>query len=288
MIFKPVQLGREALDRDTLIADRKFCKRFGPCGVGEKALYLSSFYLNCRYYLPYGGITRVFKRVAMSRGGYSHKGIFASIPYLVVEYDGGREKQCTYKYEEQVDQLLTCLKQVRPEIKQVSAAAEARLAEREREEAARPRPELTEEARQTLKTLREAETVLEKRPDLYLELSKSARQKRQLDLTLSARRSGKMKKREEDIPPRAERAKQAMEAFLGDCQPFPLPARYAHPVVLRRMGRTVEEGRAVTLQEALETVKADLKALNSSVEVSQEEHDEVAAVKPLFLNEDYK
>ena len=285
MLFKPVQLGREALDKDVLIADRKSCKRFGPCGVGEKALYLSSFYRSCRYYLPYGGITRVFKRVAMSKGGYSHKGVFASIPYLVVEYDGGREKQCTYKYEEQVDQLLAYLKRVRPEIKQVSAAAEVRLEERVREQP--PKPELTGEALDTLKALKAAEAVLEKRPDLYLELSKSARQLRELNLILSARRGGKMKKREEDIPSRAERAKEAMEAFLQDYTPFPLPARYAHPIVLRRMGR-VEEGRADTPEQALETVKADLKALNSSVQVSQEEHDEVVAVKAMFLNEGYR
>ena len=284
MLFKPVQLGLEALDKDVLIADRKSCKRFGPCGVGEKALYLSSFYRSCRYYLPYGGITRVFKRVAMSKGGYSHKGVFASIPYLVVEYDGGREKQCTYKYEEQVDQLLAYLKRVRPEIKQVSAAAEERLAEREQP----PKPELTQEAVDTLKALKAAEAVLEKRPDLYLELSKSARQLRELNLILSARRGGKMKKREEDIPSRAERAKEAMEAFLQDYTPFPLPARYAHPIVLRRMGRCVEEGRADTPEQALETVKADLKALNSSVQVSQEEHDEVVAVKAMFLNEGYR
>lgn len=286
MLFKPVQLGREALDREALAADRRSCKRFGPCGVGEKALYLSSFYLNCRYYLPYGGITRVFKRVAMSKGGYSHKGVFASIPYLVVEYDGGKEKQCTYKYEEQVDQLLACLKQKHPEIKQVSAAGEDRLAKREREQP--PKPELTQEALETLKALKEAEAVLEKRPDLYLELSKSARQLRQLNLTLSTRRGGKMKKREEDIPPRAERAKRAMEAFLKDYEPFPLPARYAHPIVLRRMGRAVEEGRSASPEQALEAVKADLKALNSSVEVSQEEHDEVVAIKAMFLNEDYR
>ena len=286
MLFKPVQLGREALDKDVLIADRKSCKRFGPCGVGEKALYLSSFYRSCRYYLPYGGITRVFKRVAMSKGGYSHKGVFASIPYLVVEYDGGREKQCTYKYEEQVDQLLAYLKRVRPEIKQVSAAAEVRLEERVREQP--PKPELTGEALATLKALKAAEAVLEKRPDLYLELSKSARQLRELNLILSARRGGKMKKREEDIPSRAERAKEAMEAFLQDYTPFPLPARYAHPIVLRRMGRCVEEGRADTPEQALETVKADLKALNSSVQVSQEEHDEVVAVKAMFLNEGYR
>lgn len=284
MLFKPVQLGREALDRNTLIADRKSCKRFGPCGVGERALYLSSFYLNCRYYLPWSGVTRVFKRVAMSKGGFSHKGTFASIPYLVVEYDGGEEKQCTYKYEEQVDQLLACLKRTHPEIKQVSAAAEERLAEREQP----PKPELTQEAVDTLRALKAAEAVLKKRPDLYLELSKSARQLRQLNLILSARRGGNMKKREADIPSRAERAKAAMEAFLTDYQPFPLPSRYAHPIVLRRMGRCVEEGRADTPEQALETVKADLKALNSSVQVSQEEHDEVVAVKAMFLNEDYR
>ena len=284
MLFKPVQLGREALDRNTLIADRKSCKRFGPCGVGERALYLSSFYLNCRYYLPWSGVTRVFKRVAMSKGGFSHKGIFASIPYLVVEYDGGEEKQCTYKYEEQVDQLLACLKRTHPEIKQVSAAAEERLAEREQP----PKPELTQEAVDTLRALKAAEAVLKKRPDLYLELSKSARQLRQLNLILSARRGGNMKKREADIPPCAERAKAAMEAFLTDYQPFPLPSRYAHPIVLRRMRRCIETGRAATPEQALETVKADLKALNSSVQVSQEEHDEVVAVKAMFLNEDYR
>ena len=286
MIFKPVQLGREALERDILAADRKSCKRFGPCGVGERALYLSSFYLNCRYYLPYSEITRVFKRVVMSKGGFSHKGIFASIPYLVAEYDSGREKQCTYKHEEQVDQLLAYLKQTHPEIKQVSAAGEARIEEKEREQPLKP--ELTREAMDTLKTLKEAETVLEKRPDLYLELSKSARAKRQLLLKAAQRRGGAVKSKEQPILDRAVRAQKEMERFLSGLEEFPLPARYAHPVVLRRMERTIEAGRAVTPIQALEVVKADLKALNSSVEVSQEEHDEVVAVKAMFLNENYR
>lgn len=284
MIFRPAPLGREALDKDTLTADRKACKRFGPCGVGEKALYLSSFYLGCRYYLPYGGISRVFKRVAMSKGGFSHKGVFASIPYLVAEYDGGREKQCVYKYEEQVDQLLACLKQLRPEIKQVSAAAESRLAEREQS----PKPELTEEARDTLKSLRAAETVLETRPELYQALSESARRKRQLLLAAGQRRGGKIKTREQPILEQAARAQEEMAQFLNGRQDVPLPPRYAHPIVLRRMERAVEAGRAVTVDQALEIVKADLKALNSSVEVSRAEYDEVTAVKALFLNENYR
>lgn len=286
MIIKPIPLGRETLDRTELTADRKTCRRFGPCGVGKKALYLSSFYISCRYYLPYGGITRVFKRVAMSRGGFSHKGIFASIPYLVVEYDDGREKQCVYKYEEQVDQLLAFLKQTCPDIKQVSAQVEKRLAERTREQI--PRPELTEEAQQTLKALHEAEALLERRSDLYQELSQSARQKRQLLLTAQRRRGGAIKPREQPVLDRAKQAQGEMERFLHGHGEFPLPARYAHPIVLRRMGRAVEAGWASTAEQALEVVKNGLKALNSSVEVSQEEHDEVVAIKAMFLNEDYR
>ena len=97
MIFKPVQLGRRRLEDSALATDKKSCKRFGPCGVGEEALYLNSFYIERRFYVTYDSITRVFKRVAMSKGGFSKKGVFASMPYLVVEYDGGKEKQCNFK-----------------------------------------------------------------------------------------------------------------------------------------------------------------------------------------------
>jgi prephenate dehydrogenase len=49
------------------------------------------------------------------------------------------------------------------------------------------------------------------------------------------------------------------------------------------MLRVLKSGRAGSREEALEAVKEDLRALNSSVTVSKEEHDEVAAVKPLFM-----
>ena len=99
MLFHPAQLGLAHLDKATLEADKKACKKIGPCGVGKKALYLNSFYIDRRYYLPYGSISRVFKRVAMSEGGFSGKGMFASMAYLVVEYDGGKQKQCNFKDE---------------------------------------------------------------------------------------------------------------------------------------------------------------------------------------------
>ena len=78
MIFRPAQLGMAKLDRLELEADKKACRKIGPCGVGKKALYLNSFYIDRRYYLPYGSISRVFKRVAMSSGGFTGKGMFAS------------------------------------------------------------------------------------------------------------------------------------------------------------------------------------------------------------------
>lgn len=335
MIFKPAPLGAARLDPGTLEEDKKNCKKIGPCGVGQKAIYLNSFYIDRRYYLPYSSVTRVFKRVAMSQGGFSGKGVFASIPYLVVEYDGGRQKQCNFKIEEQVDQILALLEQEQPQIKRVSAAAEQRLAARKAALAAQPRPELSPQARKNLGALQNAADYLEKRPELSLELSQSAKRKRAYQRTSPSYRWVAMaitvfgaaaflygiwallrggtfaiyftlfglaaiflfsgfsvlptaRNNKTSVTKRSERAVQAMEAYIAGYPDFPLPARYAHPIVLRRMQRAIEQGRAVWPAEALEAVKQDLKALNADVQVSQEEYDEVVAIKAMFLNEDYR
>ena len=334
MFMKPIPLGHETLDPAGLTADRKDCRRFGPCGAGKRALYLNSFYLDCRYYIPYE-VERVFKRVAMSAGGFSHRGVFASIPYLVVEYGGGKQKQCNFKYEDQVDQLLEYLSKLRPSIPRVSREGEARLAKRERERAARVLPELTEQADRSVRLLQKAEAYLEERPDLTGELSRSAREKRAYlrskpsyrYVALAVTAAGLLaliygiyaltqgagtalyfllfglaalfmfsganvlptsRNNRKAVMGRAEAAQGAMEAYLKEFPKFPLPPRYAHPAVLRRMRRALEEGRAESPEGALEVVKRDLKALNSSVEVDQEEYDEVMAIKPMFLNEDYQ
>ena len=85
MLFAPVRLGSTALSAEVLTADVKNCKHFGPCGVGEKALYLNGFLFDRHYYVALGDIRRVFKRVAMSKGGFTGNGVFGAIPYLVVE-----------------------------------------------------------------------------------------------------------------------------------------------------------------------------------------------------------
>jgi hypothetical protein len=69
---------------------------------------------------------------------------------------------------------------------------------------------------------------------------------------------------------------------------FPLPVRYAHPLTVARMIRSIREGRSETVEEAFEDMKAVLKSLNSSVTVSQTEYDEVITIKPIFLLEHYQ
>ena len=178
MIFKPAQLGLARLDAHELEEDKKACRKIGPCGVGKKALYLNSFYIDRRYYLPYGSITRVFKRVAMSSGGFTGKGMFASMAYLVVEYDGGKQKQCNFKDERDVDTLLALLAKEQPQIKRLSAAGEQVLEKKEAEKAARKLPELSKDAQHSLTVLKKAKEYLEAKPEIAEELSAAERRKR--------------------------------------------------------------------------------------------------------------
>lgn len=338
MIFKPVKLGRDGLTEQELQTDRKKSRNFGPCGVGEKALYLNSFYIDRRYYIPFTSVTRVFKRVAMSRGGFSGKGMFATIPYLVVEYDDGKEKQCNFKYEENVDRMLACIGKFHPEIRLVSRAAEERLKKREQERAERFLPELSKEAQGEAGRLQEAREYLEIRPELGIALSQSARRKRAYDksspsykwvaLAISLLGAASLiygiyslinhvefavyftlfgmaaiflfsgasmlptsRNNRTYILNRVRLAKEEMEEYLkgyGGKSGFPVPARYAHPVVLKRMIEIIMEGRAECADNALEVLKEDLRALNSDVQVEQEEYEEVVAIKAMFLNEDYR
>ena len=177
-MFPTKALSQKTLTPEELKADKKACRKIGPCGVGKKALYLNSFYIDRRFYIPYGAITRVFKRVAMSKGGFTGKGAFASIPYLVVVYDNGKEQQCNFKHEEHVDQILELIQQNHLRIKTISAEGERKIAERRAAEAAKPKPVLSKEALAEVDYLKVAREYLEKRPSLYEKLSKAAKDKR--------------------------------------------------------------------------------------------------------------
>ena len=338
MIFKPAQLGMAKLDQQELVEDRKSCKKIGPCGVGKKALYLNSFYIDRRYYLPYGSISRVFKRVAMSSGGFTGKGMFASMAYLVVEYDGGKQKQCNFKDERDVDKLLEVLAKEQPQIPLLSEAGEQALQKKEAEKAARKLPELTDEAKHSISMLKKAKEYLEEKPELAEELSAAERRKRaQLQskpvyryvalaifvfgivsaayglyavtnhvgnygiyfalfgfaaifLFSSYNMLPTARNNNNAIMKRADKAETAMAEYVKHYPngAFPVPSCYAHPIVLKQMTDAIEEGRAVTVPEALDAVEARLKSLNADVQVEQEEYDEVVVIKAMFLNHDYQ
>ena len=304
MLFKPAQLGLARLDSAELEADRKACKKIGPCGVGKKALYLNSFYIDRRYYLPYTSITRVFKRVAMSAGGFTGKGMFASMAYLVVEYDGGKQKQCNFKDERDVDALLELLAKQQPQIRLLSAAGEQALQKKAEEKAARKLPELSDDAKHTVTVLRRAKEYLDAKPELSNELSAAQRRKRAqlkskpvyryvalaIFLFSSYNMLPTAHNNNSAIMKRADQADAAMAEYVKHYPngSFPVPSCYAHPIVLKRMIDAVEEGQAVTTAEALDAVKARLQAVNADVQVEQEEYDEIVAIKALFLNHDYQ
>ena len=333
MIFAPARLGSVTLDNETLAADKKGCRRFGPCGVGEKALYLNSFFIDRHYYVALSSVRRVFKRVAMSKGGFTGKGAFGSIPYLVVEYDGG-EKQCNFKHEEDVDNLLACLSKLCPDLPLQSRKVEQHMAQQRAENDRCYLKELTPQAQAERERLEQARTFLEDHTNLTRRLSQAAKAKRVNDrsnpsykwVALAIVIAGlialvygvvSMIRGTNSVGiyfalfglaavflfsgahvlPTARNNKTALtreweqaQADLAAVLPkdFPLPARYAHPVVLTRMIRVLREGRAQTADEALDVVKRDLKALTADVQVEQWEYDEVVAVKPMFLLSDYQ
>ena len=73
MIFKPVKLGRDGLTEQELQTDRKKSRNLDPA-AGRKGAVPEQLYIDRRYYIPFTSITRVFKRVAMSREVSAAKG----------------------------------------------------------------------------------------------------------------------------------------------------------------------------------------------------------------------
>ncbi|MFR4336972.1 MAG: hypothetical protein ACLT33_01840 [Lachnospira pectinoschiza] len=181
MLFKPHCLSRTTLSKEELVKDRKNCRKFGPCGVGEKAIYLNSFYFDRRYYIPLSNVKRIFKRVAMSKGGFTGKGLFATIPYLVVEYDNGEEKQCNFKFEENVDSLLAYIKQTHPYIRLHSEEAEKRLKQKERLKEQKKAVAISKEAKANVAVLNNCMEYLNRNEELSIQLSAGAKRKRVYD-----------------------------------------------------------------------------------------------------------
>ena len=176
-------LSEKKLDKEILKKDKREAKHIGPVGIGEKALYLNSFYIDRMYYIPIEAIERVYKRVAMSKGGFSGRGMFASLSYLVVEYDGGKEKACLIRKEWKLDEALSEIRKRFPNLPTMSKRAEEKLRSEEEEEKAKLLPKLSEEAEKSVFAIEEADKILQEREELYKNLAVRAKQERMVQST---------------------------------------------------------------------------------------------------------
>lgn len=85
-----------------------------------------------------------------------------------------------------------------------------------------------------------------------------------------------------------DKALEAMARSLKHLPDFPVPVYYCHPFTCDRMIRILRQERAQDISGAMDVLKSDLKAADSSVALSGDDYSEVVMIKPLFLVADYK
>ena len=331
MLFMPVSKGIRTLSDAELRSDLESVRKTGSCALGRQAAYFSSPVPGRKYYLAYGDIHRIFKRIAMTKGGFTGKGVFGSLPYLAAVLTDGSERQFRVDTEAEADEFLREFHKLCPDVPLLSKSSEEKLAVREASAPQKVLPGLSPEAAAELALLEKAKGWLEMEPSVPAGLSRAAAAKRSSDLmnpfyrylavcmlaggilccaggaaamqkgagtgiyflmigaalllfSLSSRLlpAGRSSPRHADAlwQKALASSRDLLDTYGGS---FPLPPQYAHPAALTRMIRSIREGRAQNAAEAAELLKADLKAATSDVTVSQEEYDEITAIKPMYL-----
>lgn len=110
MLFVPKPLGKGSIASDIIKTDIEKAEKFGKCAVSSKAIYIGNIIRSNSRYVPVSSVDRVFKRLAVTKGFFEGNRVFATIPYLVVVYDGGLEKQVKFDNEEELNLLLDSVK----------------------------------------------------------------------------------------------------------------------------------------------------------------------------------
>ena len=110
MLFTPRPLSEMTLSKEVLKADKKDAHSFDQCSLGKLALYVGSYGLSNVYYIPLSRVNRVFKRLAVSKGFYEKGKIFGSLCYLVIRYDGTKEKVVRFTHEEDLNDMLNAFR----------------------------------------------------------------------------------------------------------------------------------------------------------------------------------
>ena len=109
MYIPPKSLSDRKLPPEKLRPDRTCCTEYEDFGLGDKALYVEYFACSRMGYIPLSAITRVYKRLGVSKGFFEGK-MYGTLCYLVVRYDG-QEKAFRFTHEENVDALLNAFRE---------------------------------------------------------------------------------------------------------------------------------------------------------------------------------
>jgi len=110
MLFNPKPLGKTILSPNEVKSNLEIADRFEQCAISDTVIFLgTAFKANTRY-IPVSDVERVFKRLAVTKGFFEDNKVFASIPYLVLLYDKGSEKQIRFENEEELNQFLASVK----------------------------------------------------------------------------------------------------------------------------------------------------------------------------------
>lgn len=330
------ELGNIRLDKEVIRQDRKTCVRFENCGIGKEAIYLGNYFFSCCKVIPLNCIIRIYKRVAMSKGGFTGKGVFGSIPYVVVLLNDGTEAFTSFKNEINVDKFIDYVKDKFPNIKTISAKQEELLAKAKAEREARRKKDLSDIAKDSIKKLNEVKEYLLKYKDEERTLSVAAKEKRAsmlsknvyiyfvwIMLVIGIITTGygvyaiinkfgnsmyitifgfaiifffssvgvlpTQRYNKKVINDTYDAAlKKVVEIANAYSENLPIPKKYMHYATINRLINVIEEGRAETIKEAYEVFVSDLKKMNKDVSLYPDEYEEVMAVKPIFLVENYK
>ena len=109
MLFPPKSLTDRVFTKEELESDKKVRNKYEDCGLGKKALYVGKFGLGRRRYIPLGQITRVYKRLAVSKG-YFEGNVYGTISYLVIMFGKNEQKVVRFMHEENLDAMLNDIK----------------------------------------------------------------------------------------------------------------------------------------------------------------------------------
>lgn len=104
MYIPPKSLSEKILPPEKLRPDRTCCTEYEDFGLGDEALYVEWYAMRRMGYIPLSAISRVFKRLAVSKGFFEGK-VYGTLCYLVVCYDG-KQKAFRFTHEENLDALL--------------------------------------------------------------------------------------------------------------------------------------------------------------------------------------